>query len=126
MINLTKDNILTLYKIMVDNTGGTIGIRDTSLLESALNAPFQTFGDEELYPSINEKASRLCYGLIKNHPFIDGNKRIGVYAMLVFLELNNLNLNFSDEEIINIALKTADSSYSYEDILGILKGKEII
>ena len=126
MIKLTKDNILTLYKIMVDNTGGTIGIRDTSLLESALNAPFQTFGDEELYPSINEKASRLCYGLIKNHPFIDGNKRIGVYAMLVFLELNNLNLNFSDEEIINIALKTADSTYSYEDILGILKGKEII
>lgn len=126
MIKLTKDNILTLYKIMVDNTGGTIGIRDTSLLESALNAPFQTFGDEELYPSINEKASRLCYGLIKNHPFIDGNKRIGVYAMLVFLELNNINLNFSDEEIINIALKTADSSYSYEDILGILKGKEII
>ena len=123
MIKLTKDNILTLYKIMVDNTGGTIGIRDTSLLESALNAPFQTFGDEELYPSINEKASRLCYGLIKNHPFIDGNKRIGVYAMLVFLELNNLNLNFSDEEIINIALKTADSSYSYEDILGILNNK---
>lgn len=126
MIKLTKDNILTLYKIMVDNTGGTIGIRDTSLLESALNAPFQTFGDEELYPSIIEKASRLCYGLIKNHPFIDGNKRIGVYAMLVFLELNNFNLNFSDEEIINIALKTADSTYSYEDILGILKGKEII
>ena len=126
MIKLTKDNILTLYKIMVDNTGGTIGIRDTSLLESALNAPFQTFRDEELYPSINEKASRLCYGLIKNHPFIDGNKRIGVYAMLVFLELNNLNLNFSDEEIINIALKTADSTYSYDNILGILKGKEII
>ena len=126
MIKLTIDNILTLYKIMVDNTGGTIGIRDTSLLESALNAPFQTFGDEELYPSINEKASRLCYGLIKNHPFIDGNKRIGVYAMLVFLELNNLNLDFSDEEIINIALKTADSTYSYEDILDILKGKEII
>ena len=123
MIKLTKDNILTLYKIMVDNTGGTIGIRDTSLLESALNAPFQTFGNEELYPSIIEKASRLCYGLIKNHPFIDGNKRIGVYAMLVFLELNNLNLNFSDEEIINIALKTADSTYSYEDILGILKSK---
>ena len=126
MIKLTKDNILTLYKIMVDNTGGTIGIRDTSLLESALNAPFQTFGDEELYPSIIEKASRLCYGLIKNHPFIDGNKRIGVYAMLVFLELNNINLNFSDEEIINIALKTADSTYSYDNILGILKGKEII
>ena len=126
MIKLTKDNILTLYKIMVDNTGGTIGIRDTSLLESALNAPFQTFGDEELYPSIYEKASRLCYGLIKNHPFIDGNKRIGVYAMLVFLELNNINLNFSDEEIINIALKTADSTYSYDNILGILKGKEII
>jgi death-on-curing protein len=123
MNKLTKDNILTLYKIMVDNTGGTIGIRDTSLLESALNAPFQTFGDEELYHSIIEKASRLCYGLIKNHPFIDGNKRIGVYAMLVFLELNNLNLNFSDEEIINIALKTADSTYSYEDILGILNNK---
>lgn len=123
MIKLTIDNILTLYKIMVDNTGGTIGIRDTSLLESALNAPFQTFSDYELYPSIIEKASRLGYGLIKNHPFIDGNKRIGVYSMLVFLELNNINLNFTDEEIINIALKTADGTYSYDDILDILKRK---
>ena len=100
MIKLTIDNILTLYKIMVDNTGGTIGIRDTSLLESALNAPFQTFGDEELFPSIKEKASRLCYGLIKNHPFIDGNKRIGVYAMLIFLELNNLLLLYSNHKVI--------------------------
>ena len=106
---------------MVDNTGGTIGIRDTSLLESALNAPFQTFGDEELYPSIIEKASRLCYGLIKNHPFIDGNKRIGVYAMLVYLGLNNINLDFSDEEIKeakeNPLHKAPDYVYIYRSFI---------
>ena len=123
MIKLTKENILTLYNIMVDNTGGTIGIRDESLLESALNAPFQTFSNIELYPTLIEKASRLCYGLISNHPFIDGNKRIGVYSMLVYLKLNNSNITFTDDEILDIALKTAASIYKYEDILNILKEK---
>ena len=123
MIKLTKNDLYTLYKIIVDNSGGTIGIKDEALLESALNAPFQTFSNIDLYPSIIEKSARLCYGLVSNHPFIDGNKRIGIFAMLVFLKLNEININFTDEEIINIALKTADKSYNYDDILNILKDK---
>ena len=102
MIRLTKKDLYTLYKIIVNNSGGTIGIKDEALLESAINAPFQTFSNIDLYTSIIEKSARLCYGLISNHPFIDGNKRIGIFTMLVFLKLNEVNINFTDEEIINI------------------------
>ena len=108
---------------MTDATGGTIGIRENSLLESALDAPFQTFGGNELYPSIIEKAARLGFGLVANHPFIDGNKRIGLFVMLTFLEINNIKLNFTNNEIENMALKLADGSYKYEDILKILNEK---
>lgn len=123
MIKFSKNQILLLYKLMTDATGGTIGIRENSLLESALDAPFQTFGGNELYPSIIEKAARLGFGLVANHPFIDGNKRIGLFVMLTFLEINNIKLNFTNNEIENMALKLADGSYKYEDILKILNEK---
>lgn len=124
MIKFNKDHILTLYKMMAEKTGGTVGIRDENLLESALEAPFQTFDGIELYPSLIEKAARLGYGLVANHPFVDGNKRIGVFAMLTFLEINNIQLSFKDEEVENIALKLADGSYKYDDILKILETKK--
>ncbi len=84
---LSKQHILKLHEMLIAQSGGTPEIRDDGLLESALNTPFQSFGDTELYPSLLEKAARLGYGLIKNHPFVDGNKRIGTHAMLVFLPL---------------------------------------
>lgn len=75
MIRLTKEQIILLHSQLIQETGGSDGIRDENLLESAIETPFQSFGGEELYPSIQAKAVRLCYGLVKNHPMIDGNGR---------------------------------------------------
>lgn len=93
------------------------------MMLSALEAPYQTFAGYELFPSLIEKAARLGYGLVANHPFVDGNKRIGVFVMLVFLKLNGIDLTFSDEEIIDMALNTASGLYKYEDILKVLQTK---
>ena len=87
MIRLSKPQILLLHGQLIAETGGSSGLRDEGMLDSALNAPFQTFAEEDVYPSLQQKAARLCFGLVKNHPFVDGNKRIGAHVMLVFLAL---------------------------------------
>lgn len=107
MIRLTKRQILLLHDQLVAETGGTSGLRDEGMLDSALNAPFQSFGGVDIYPSLQQKAARLCFGLVKNHPFIDGNKRIGAHAMLVFLALNGIELQYSQTELSNIILQLA-------------------
>lgn len=115
MKRLTKKQILHLHSKLIDEFGGTHGIRDEGLLESALYAPFQTFDGQDLYPSIIEKAGRLGYGLIQNHPFLDGNKRIGIHAMLVFLAVNGITLSYRDEDLIQTALDAASGSVSFRD-----------
>ena len=97
-----------LHSMLVSESGGLDGLRDEGLLESAINAPFQSFDDKDFYPTILEKAARLCYNLVKNHPFIDGNKRIGTHCMIVFLELNNTFIKYDDKELIDIILSIAD------------------
>lgn len=92
MIVLSKEQIFLLHKSLIEIYGGTPGVRDEGLLDSALNAPFQSFGGADFFPSIVEKAARLGYGLVKNHPFHDGNKRIGALVMLTMLDLNHLIL----------------------------------
>ena len=99
MIKLTKEQILLLHTQLIETTGGSDGIRDLGLLESALESPFQSYSGEELYPSIQAKAARLCYGLVKNHAMIDGNKRIGCHATLVFLELNGYEMEYTQKEL---------------------------
>ncbi len=105
-----------LHSQLVMETGGCDGIRDEALLESALHAPFQGFGNTEIYPSILQKASRLCYGLVMNHPFIDGNKRIGAHVMLVFLELNGIELTYTQEELADTILMLAGGKLSFEEL----------
>lgn len=90
MKRLSKDQILLLHHALIEETGGLDGLRDEGLLESALDAPFQSFGETDVYPSIQQKGARLGFGLIQNHAFVDGNKRIGAHAMLVFLSLNGI------------------------------------
>lgn len=90
MKRLSKDQILLLHHALIEETGGLDGLRDEGLLESALDAPFQSFGETDVYPSIQQKGARLGFGLIQNHAFVDGNKRIGALAMLVFLSLNGI------------------------------------
>lgn len=117
MIRLTKKQIIYLHRELIAETGGTEGLRDEGLLDSALNAPFQSFGGVDAYPSLQQKGASLGFGLIKNHAFIDGNKRIGVHAMLVFLSLNGIELNYSQEELSDTILGVASGELSFEDLL---------
>ena len=107
MIRLSKPQILLLHEQLLEATGGSSGLRDEGMLDSALNAPFQTFGGEDVYPSTQQKAARLCFGLVKNHPFVDGNKRIGTHAMLVFLALNGIELKYTQTELSDVILRLA-------------------
>ncbi|NLW41362.1 MAG: type II toxin-antitoxin system death-on-curing family toxin, partial [Tissierellia bacterium] len=92
-------------------------IRDEGLLDSALNLPFQSFDGEDIYKTIQAKAARLGFSLINNHPFVDGNKRIGILVMLVFLEINGIEIICTDEELVELGLGVADGSVSYKDLL---------
>ncbi|MBE6971386.1 MAG: type II toxin-antitoxin system death-on-curing family toxin [Ruminococcaceae bacterium] len=117
MIKFSKDKVLLLHQLIAEETGGSIGVRDEGLLESALEAAFSSFGGQEFYPTKEEKGARLGYTLISNHAFVDGNKRIGVYIMLTFLEVNGIRLECSDEELVHIGLSVADGSMGYEQLL---------
>ena len=117
MKKLSKKQVLMLHTQLIQQTGGSDGVRDYNLLDSALENPFQSFGGEELYPTIQAKAARLGYGLIKNHCMIDGNKRIGTHAMLVFLALNGIELKYSQKELYETILDIAAGKIGYEDLL---------
>ncbi|MFC1239397.1 type II toxin-antitoxin system death-on-curing family toxin [Treponema vincentii] len=104
MIFFEYEQVIKLHSSLIAKTGGIDGIRDEKLLDSALQTPFQTFGGNNLYPDVLDKASQLCYSLIENHPFVDGNKRIGVHLALLFLKLNNIELNYSQQELIDFGL----------------------
>lgn len=117
MIKFDKEKVLLLHQIMAEATGGSVGVRDDGLLESAIESCFATFDGVELYPTKEEKAARLGYSLISNHAFVDGNKRIGVYIMLSFLELNGVKIKATNNDIVEIGLSVADGSMKYEDLL---------
>lgn len=117
MIKFSKEKVLLLHQLMAEATGGDVGIRDEALLESAIENIYATFDGVELYPSKEEKAARLGFSLISNHAFVDGNKRIGVYVMLSFLELNCIRIWASNEDVVNLGLSVADGSAGYNDIL---------
>ena len=117
MKKFSKEHILMLHTQLIQQTGGSDGVRDYNLLDSALETPFQSFGGDELYPTIQAKAARLGYGLIKNHCMIDGNKRIGTHAMLVFLALNGIELKYTQKELYETILDVAAGNIEYEDLL---------
>ncbi|GLG05961.1 type II toxin-antitoxin system death-on-curing family toxin [Sellimonas catena] len=117
MIRLSKSQILLIHDQLITETGGSSGLLDEGLLDSALNAPFQTFGEEDVYPSLQQKAARLCFGLVKNHPFVDGNKRIGAHAMLVFLALNGVELQHSQTELSDVILRLAAGEIEAQELL---------
>ena len=117
MIKFSKEKVLLLHKIMAEATGGGVGIRDEALLDSALEGVVAGFGDQEFYPTKEEKGARLGYTLISNHAFVDGNKRIGVYVMLSFLEMNGIRIRCTDGELVHIGLSVADGSMGYPELL---------
>jgi len=117
MIRLTTKQVISLHSSLIEATGGTDGVRDMGLLESALEAPFQTFGGKDLYPALIQKAARLGHSLISNHPFVDGNKRIGIHTMLVFLAANGVEIECTQKELTDVGLSLADGTMNAEKLL---------
>ena len=117
MKKLTKEQILMLHNELIRETGGSGGLRDEGLLDSALNAPFQGFGDVDSFPSLQQKGARLGYGLICNHAFVAGNKRIGAHAMLLFLSLNGIELEYTQNELSDMILDVAAGNLRFEDMV---------
>lgn len=116
MKKLTKEQILMIHNELIRETGGSVGLRDEGLLDSALNVPFQGFGDVDNFPSLQQKGARLGYGLICNHAFVDGNKRIGAHIMLLFLSLNGIELEYTQEELSDLILNVAAGKLQFEDM----------
>ena len=116
MITLTKEQIIMLHEAIYERYGGSCGVLNEGMLDSALKAPFQTFGGEDLFPDKKDKIIRLAYGLIKNHSFRDGNKRIGALVLLVLLELNGWHVNATNEEFSDIIMGIAASEKDEEDL----------
>lgn len=117
MIILSKEQVLKLHTSLIKTTGGSDGIRDEGMLDLALNNPFQSFGGKELYSSIQAKAARLCFGLVRNHAMLDGNKRLGTHVMLVFLALNGYELYYSQKELSDVILALASGDIGEKEIL---------
>ena len=117
MIKFSKEKILLLHQVMAEATGGDVGVRDDALLESAIENIYATFDGIELDPSKEEKAARLGYSLISNHAFVDGNKRIGMYIMISFLELNGIKIDANNDDVVNLGLSVASGNANYDDIL---------
>ena len=117
MKTLTKAQVLMLHKQLVNETGGSPGLRDEGLLESALASPFQEFATFSPYPTIQQKAARLGFSLVMNHPFIDGNKRIGAHAMLTLLALNGIEIVCTQKELADTILNVAAGNIGYDGLL---------
>jgi death-on-curing protein len=125
MIKFSKDKVLLLHKLIAQETGGSIGVRDDGLLESALEAAFSGFGDKEFYPTKEEKGARLGYNLISNHAFVDGNKRIGMYVMLTFLEVNGIHMDCTNDDVAETGLAVASGKMDYDALLQWVKDHRI-
>ncbi len=117
MIKFSKEKVKLLHQLISEETGGSIGIRDEGLLEPALEGAFATFDGQDLYPTKEEKGARLGFALISNHAFVDGNKRIGMYVMLTFLEVNGIRLEATNEEVAETGLAVAAGTMRYQELL---------
>ena len=117
MKRLSLETVVAMHSELIEESGGLDGIRDANMLDASINSPFHTFGGQYLYPTLQAMAAHLAFSLIKNHPFLDGNKRIGKLAMLVFLDINDLPVNCSDDELVTLGLGLADSSIKESELI---------
>ena len=124
MVRFTRESVLSLQFLVIQETGGRAGIRDYDLLDSAVESVYQTFDGKELYPSDEEKAARLGYNIVTNHAFVDGNKRVGILTMLTYLELNGIKMQCLDDELINAGLSLAKGNMKYDELLRWVKSHE--
>ena len=117
MIRFSREKVLLLHQLVIEETGGAADVRDLDLLDSALASAFQTFDGKELYPTKEEKAARIGYSLISNHAFVDGNKRIGMYVLLTFLETNGIRLHPSVDDVARVGFAVARGEMDYDGLL---------
>ena len=117
MTKFSREKVLLLHQLIAQETGGEVGLRDQALLDAALAAAFAGVADREFYPSKEEKAAKLGFDLISNHAFLDGNKRIGMYVMLTFLEANGIGIEADNEEVASVGLAVASGTMKYEVLL---------
>ena len=110
MKTISREQVLLLHKTIFDRYGGSYGVRDENLLDSALEAPFQTYAGQDLFQTDLDKIVRYGFGLIINHPFHDGNKRIGTLVLLTLLDLNGYDFNASNKELADIIYDVASGS----------------
>ncbi|MEW9673933.1 type II toxin-antitoxin system death-on-curing family toxin [Ammoniphilus sp. 3BR4] len=116
MRSIELADLFVFHAKIVEQTGGSPGVRDLGLIESALQRPFITFDEKDMYPTVIQKISVMTYALIKNHGFVDGNKRVGVAMMLLLLRLNEIMISYSQAELIELGLKTAEGVWTEKDI----------
>jgi death-on-curing protein len=117
MKRLSTETVIALHRELIEQSGGIDGVRDFHLLDSSVNSPFHTYGGQYLYPTLQSMAAHLAFSIIKNHPFLDGNKRIGILSMLVFLELNGLPVTCTDNELASLGWGLADSSITESNLI---------
>lgn len=122
---ISKRQVILLHSKLVAESGGSEEIREEGLLESALAAPYQEFAGVSNYPSIEEKAVRLGYGIIKNHPFLDGNKRTGTHIMLLLLYINGKYIAYEQQELIDVIMNVAAGNVGYSELLLWIKEHEV-
>jgi death on curing protein len=113
---LTIEQVIDLHRLVISRSGGSPGIRDINALEGAVAQPMMTFDEVDLYPTLAAKAGALAHSLIQNHPFIDGNKRVGHAAMEVLLVINGFEINATVEEQEKIILAVASGQFSREQL----------
>ncbi len=123
MKRLSVDYILKLHKKMIHRTGGAPGVRDIKLLESAVHNAQATFDGQDLYPEIESKIATTCYGVINNHPFIDGNKRMGIYLMLILLDYNDYRITYTEDELVELGFAVAEGKLSRKQIVRWIKSR---
>ena len=123
MIYLNQNQVLKLHDKIIKEFGGINGTRDEHSLESTLANPLQTFAGLDLYPAVFDKAVQLCFGIIKNHPFLDGNKRTGLHLLLILIHINGLKIDIAHNELPDIIFKVADGTFNQQNFLQALKEK---
>ena len=118
MIWVTADDVIALHARVIEKSGGMGGLRDRALLEATVAAPLQSFGDMDFYPTVLEKAARLGYGLASNHPFLDGNKRIGALMVQLILKWNGYELQLQTGELADAFIAVASGSMDEPQLYG--------
>ena len=125
MIKFSEEKVILLHRLVTKETGGDPNVRDITLLDSALESAFATFDGKELYPTKEEKGARLGFSLISNHAFVDGNKRIGMYVLLTFLETNGIKLRPTNAEVARVGLAVAAGDMKYQELLDWILENEV-